>query len=125
MERYKYRHYTQEQRLAYLKEFDASGKSLRKFCKGIELNEWTLHKWLNARRHQTGVFSQEPAVDQKFISLRLPKAESGISPPPSTAGMESGPIVLHRGPWSVSIPRNVQMHDLQQVVRVLGGVDGI
>jgi hypothetical protein len=41
MERDKYRHYTQEQRLAFLKEFDASGQSMRKFCENIELSEWT------------------------------------------------------------------------------------
>jgi len=125
MERDKYRHYTQEQRLAHLKEFDASGQSMRKFCENIELSEWTLHKWIKARRHRTGSFEQKPDSGQKFISLRLPQAEAEIPPPPSATGREPGPIVLRRGPWSVLIPRDVQMHDLEQVVRALGGLYGV
>jgi len=54
-----YQHYTHEERLSYLKEFDESGQSVRAFCGNRELNQWTLGKWVKARRNRTGIFRQE------------------------------------------------------------------
>ena len=71
MVKIKYHQYTQEQRLAYLKAFDESGQSIRAFCEDRELNQWTLGKWVKARRNSAGVFEPEEVNTHGFINLTL------------------------------------------------------
>jgi hypothetical protein len=120
-----YRHYTHDERVAYLKEFDASGKSLRKFCEHIELNQWTLHTWIKARRQQTGVFAPDQVDEPQFVNLSFPKAGVGLQGSSAKSEKESALIVLQRGPWSITVPRNVQGQDLEQVIRALEAADAV
>lgn len=114
-----YRHYTHEERLSYLKDYDASGQSLRKFCEDIDLNQWTLHKWVKARRNRTGIFRQEESGGHKFVEMRLPGLVPALPLPPPEAYAHEELITLQRGPWRVTVPRNVARQDLEQVIWAL------
>lgn len=120
-----YRQYTHEERLAYLKEYDASGLSLRKFCEDIDLNQWTLHKWVKARRTRTGIFRQENPEGHKFVAMRLPRLAPAIPLLPPDIYAHREPIVLQRGPWRVTVPSNVARQDLEQVIRALEAADAV
>ena len=124
MER-QYQHYTHEERIAYLKEFDASGKSLRKFCEHIKLNQWTLHAWVKARRQHTGVFAPEQVDEPQFVNLSIPRAGVGLQESTAKPEKETTLIVLQRGPWSITVPRNVARQDLEQAIRALEAADAV
>jgi len=121
----RYRHYTHEERLAYLRDYDASGQSRRRFCENIELNEWTLHSWVKARRRQTGVFGLKGTEAPQFVTLTLPKTDVVLSVSGATPDEASESIVMKRGSWSITIPRNVQKRELEQVIRALEEADAI
>ena len=120
-----YRQYSHEERLSYLKDYDASGQSLRRFCEDIDLNQWTLHKWVKARRQRTGIFRQEEPGGYKFVGMRLPGLAPAIPLPPPDAYAHGEPITLQRGPWRVTVPRNVERQDLEQVIRALEAADAV
>ena len=120
-----YQHYTHEERLSYLKEFDESGQSVRAFCGNRELNQWTLGKWVKARRNRTGIFRQEEPGGHKFVEMRLPRLVPALPLPPPEAYAHEELITLQRGPWRVTVPRNVARQDLEQVIRALEAADAV
>ena len=124
MVKIKYHQYTQEQRLAYLKAFDESGQSIRAFCEDRELNQWTLGKWVKARRNSTGVFEPEEVNTHGFINLTLmrPVQETLTA---QNAGSNPTAITVHRGRWYISIPRDVRSSELIKVLRALEAVDAV
>jgi hypothetical protein len=124
MGKIKYHQYSHDQRLAYLKAFDESGQSVRAFCEHIELNQWTLGKWVKARRNCCGVFEPEEADTHGFINLTLRKPVQATSTAENTKN-NPAPITVHRGSWSITIPRGVRSGDLEQVVRALEAVDAV
>ena len=94
MGKVKYHQYTHDQRLTYLKAYDESGQSVRAFCENRELNQWTLGKWVKARRNNNGVFESDEVIKNGFIHLTLLKpAQETLSSVPgrkSTSRSKSG-----------------------------------
>ncbi|AEV29447.1 Transposase [Sphaerochaeta pleomorpha str. Grapes] len=124
MGKIQYHQYTHDQRLAYLKAYDESGQSVRAFCENIELNQWTLGKWVKQRRNNSGVFESEEVNENGFVSLTLMKPIRGTSTAENTRSNPAS-IAIHRSGWSITIPRGVRSDDLEQVLRALEAVDGV
>ncbi len=119
-----YHHYTHDQRLAYLKEFDESGQSVRAFCENRELNQWTLSKWVKKRRHSRGVFDSGEVNKHGFVNLTVMKPVQETSTE-QEAKNSPAPITVHHGRWYISIPRDVRSRDLAEVMRALEAVNGV
>ncbi len=124
MDKIKNQQYTHEQRLAYLKAYDESGQSIRAFCENRELNQWTLGKWIKARRNTSGVFRSGEVKTKGFINLTLMKPVQESSTVQNVRSNPT-PITVHHGRWYISIPQEVRSRDLEQVMRALVAVDGV
>lgn len=124
MDKIKNHQYTHDQRLAYLKAYDESGQSIRAFCENRELNQWTLGKWIKARRNNSGVFEVREVNKKGFINLTLMKPEQEIT---TVQNVKSNPtpITVHHGRWYISIPQDVRSSELIEVMRALEAVDGV
>ncbi|MBN2859111.1 MAG: transposase [Sphaerochaetaceae bacterium] len=119
-----YHQYTHDQRLAYLKEFDESGQSVRAFCENRELNQWTLGKWVKERRHNRGVFDAGEMNKHGFVNLTVMKPVQETLTG-QNARSNADHITVHHGRWYISIPRYVRSSDLAEVMRALEAVDGV
>jgi len=123
MERHKYKHYTQEERLDWLKQYDESGKSVRGFCRDTNLNAYPLHVWVRSRKSQTRMFREDPA-DGRFVPLRLPEMQGSPSPiqTPLNVCTESDLITIRKGEWFITVPRDAQTYQLEQIIQAIGGI---
>ncbi|MCF7945912.1 MAG: transposase [Spirochaetia bacterium] len=119
----KQKSYTHEQRLAYLKEFDESGKSLREYCKDKDINYWTIHDWKRKRNQKTDMFS-EKVEKTSFIQLKPGKKSQKISQK-TQADQSSRSIVLHRGAWRMEVPQEANPAQIEKLIKILEAVHGI